>query len=160
MTKREDTAKDAVFRKYAKTSRNDIDPEKKLKPSEFYRTAQNLNIDEYPRIVEYNNMSDNTAQLHSTVRTDQPLFQSSPDVVVFEDYAPFSVQEKKLYFRNNDSVSHLMSGTSCIGVVLKMNNLISDFMRVKLETFISFPFHRETMVIEDPDICLHAASDL
>ena len=115
MTKREETAKDAVFRKYAKASRNDIDPEKKLKPSEFYKSAQNLNIDEYPRIVEYNNMSDNTAQLNSTVRTDQPLFQSSPKVVVFEDYAPFSVQEKKLFFRNNDSVSMQLSRASHIG---------------------------------------------
>ena len=133
MTRREETAKDAVFRKYAKTSRNDIDPEKKLKPSEFYRSAQNLNIDEYPRIVEHNNMSDNTAQLNSTVRTDQPLFQSSPKVVVFEDYAPFSVQEKKLFFRNNDSVSMYMSRTSSIDTLAVMNLFLFDFTLAKLE---------------------------
>ena len=107
-TKRDETAKDAAIRKYAKTSRNDNDPDKKMKPSEFYNSPQNLNLDDYPRIVELNNMADNTSQLQSSVKPDQPLFQAFPNVVFFEDYAPFSVHEKRLYFRNNDSVIALV----------------------------------------------------
>jgi hypothetical protein len=109
-TKRDETGKDAAIRKYAKTSRNDKDPDKKMKPSEFYNSPQNLNLDDYPRIVELNNMADNTAQLQSSVKSDQPLFQASPNVVFFEDYAPFSIHEKRLYFRNNDSVITLLRG--------------------------------------------------
>lgn len=45
------------------------------------------------------------AQTHSLVDIDQPLFQPSPKIVVFEDYAPFAVHEKKLFFRNNDGVA-------------------------------------------------------
>jgi len=55
-------------------------------------------------IVEFVNMMDNTSQIHSTVDIDQPLFQPSPNVVVFEDYAAFTQHEKKLFFRNNDAV--------------------------------------------------------
>ena len=33
------------------------------------------------------------------------MFQPSPKIVVFDDYAPFAVHEKKLFFRNNDSVA-------------------------------------------------------
>jgi hypothetical protein len=44
------------------------------------------------------------------VKSDQPLFQASPNVVFFEDYAPFSIHEKRLYFRNNDSVITLLRG--------------------------------------------------
>ena len=55
-------------------------------------------------------MADNTAQLQSSVKSDQPLFQASPNVVFFEDYAPFSIHEKRLYFRNNDSVISLLLG--------------------------------------------------
>ena len=45
------------------------------------------------------------AQIHSLVDIDVPLFQPSPKIVVFEDYAPFAVHEKKLFFRNNDGVA-------------------------------------------------------
>ena len=106
-TKREELAKDPLFRKYAKTARNDVDPDKKLRPSEFFKAPTNFFFDESSRIIELNNMADNTADIRSSVDTDQPLFQVSPKVVVFDDYAPFSVLEKKLYFRNNDSVSEI-----------------------------------------------------
>jgi hypothetical protein len=68
-SKREATelSKSTLFRKYAKTTRADIDPYKKLKPSEFKRSDHYFNLDEYPKIIELNNMADNTAQVHSTV---------------------------------------------------------------------------------------------
>jgi len=69
------------------------------------KPAVDVVADDYPMIIEFNNMQDNTTQVHSTVDNDEPLFQPSPKVLVFEDYAPFAVHEKKLYFRNNDSVS-------------------------------------------------------
>lgn len=69
------------------------------------KPAVDVVADDYPMIIEFNNMQDNTTQVHSTVDNDEPLFQPSPKVVVFEDYAPFAIHEKKLFFRNNDSVS-------------------------------------------------------
>ena len=104
-SKREETMKGSLYRKYTKTARNELDPERKLKPSEFFTTLPNLNVDGYPKIVELNNIADSTADIRSTVDTDQPLFQTSPKVVIFDSYDPFSVVEKKLFFRNNDSVS-------------------------------------------------------
>ena len=77
-----------------------------MKPSEFYGTSPNLDLDDYPKIVELNIMADSTAQLQCSVAASKPLFQSSLRALVFEDYAPFSVHEKKLFFRNNDSVSY------------------------------------------------------
>ena len=104
-SKREEIMKGSLYRKYTKTARNELDPERKLKPSEFFTTLPNLNVDGYPKIVELNNIADSTADIRSTVDTDQPLFQTSPKVVIFDSYDPFSVVEKKLFFRNNDSVS-------------------------------------------------------
>ena len=94
-----------VHKKYAKsTNLSWLDPSSKLKPSDLSKPSLDVVADDYPMIVEFNNMQDNTSQIHSTVDIDQPLFQPSPNVVVFEDYATFAVHEKKLYFRNNDSV--------------------------------------------------------
>ena len=76
----------------------------KLKPSDLSKSSVDVAIDDYPMIIEFNNILDNTAQVHSTVDIDQPIFQPSPKVLVFEDYAPFATHEKKLYFRKNDSV--------------------------------------------------------
>jgi hypothetical protein len=110
MTSRRDQPYKAPdIRKYNRTSRNVIDPLRKMKPSEFYETPPSLNLDDYPKIVELNIMSDSTAQLQSSVVASKPLFQSSLKAVVFEDYAPFSEHEKKLFFRNNDSVSYSSS---------------------------------------------------
>ena len=111
-TKREDPNKDPLFRKYAKIARNDFDPEKKMKPSEFFKAAPNFFLEGYPKIIELMNMADNTAEVKSTVDTDQPLFQASPKVLIFDNYAPFSVVERKLFFRNNDSVSIISSTLS------------------------------------------------
>ena len=98
-------AKNALYKKYAKTIRYDVDPNRKLRPSEFNKTTAHFNVEEYPKIVELNNMADNTAQVNSTVDMDQPLFQPSPKVIIFDDYAPFTIHEQKLYFRNNDKVA-------------------------------------------------------
>jgi hydrocephalus-inducing protein len=97
------TKKDTGFKKYSKSSAQDwIDPSAKLKPSDLSKSALDIIVDDYPMILEFNNIKDNTFQIHSNVDIDQPLFQPSPKVVIFEDYAPFAVHEKKLYFRNND----------------------------------------------------------
>ena len=93
------------YKKYSKnSSSNWLDPSSKLKPSDLSKSSVDVVMDDYPMIIEFNNIQDNTCQVHSSVDIDQPLFQPSPKVVVFEDYAPFAVHERKLYFRNNDSV--------------------------------------------------------
>lgn len=98
-------SKSTTFKKYSKTTASTwIDPSSKLKPSDLSKPAVDIVADDYPMIIEFNNIRDNTFQIHSAVDMDQPLFQPSPKVVVFEDYAPFAVHEKKLFFRNNDSV--------------------------------------------------------
>lgn len=94
-----------IYKKYAKTQESNwIDPTSKLKPSDLSKSSVDVAADDYPMIIEFNNILDNTSQVHSSVDIDQPLFQPSPKVLVFEHYAPFAVHEKKLYFRNNDSV--------------------------------------------------------
>lgn len=105
-SRRDQTNKAPNIRKYNRTSRNVIDPLRKMKPSEFYETPPSLNLDDYPKIVELNIIPESTAQLQSSVVASKPLFQSSLKAVVFENYAPFSEHEKKLFFRNNDSVGY------------------------------------------------------
>eukprot|EP00937_MAST-01D_sp_MAST-1D-sp2_P000047 g47.t1 len=58
-----------------------------------------------PRIIEFLDLGRNTAQIHSTVDVDQPLFQPFPLQLVFDEYTPCGVHQKTLYFRNNDSVA-------------------------------------------------------
>ena len=123
-SKREETMKGSLYRKYTKTARNELDPERKLKPSEFFTTLPNLNVDGYPKIVELNNIADSTADIRSTVDTDQPLFQTSPKVVIFDSYDPFSVVEKKLFFRNNDSVS---KGAAPFNLLFRKNILLPHY---------------------------------
>jgi len=95
-----------MYKKYSKLiSTNWLDPSSKLKPSDLCKSSVDVVADDYPKIIEFNNIQDNTCQVHSNVDIDQPLFQPSPKVVVFEDYAPFAIHEKKLFFRNNDSVA-------------------------------------------------------
>lgn len=80
------------------------DPTTRLKPSELSKPVIDIVADDYPMIIEFNNIKDNTCNVSSTVDIDQPIFQPSPKILVFENYAPFAVHEKKIYFRNNDSV--------------------------------------------------------
>ena len=95
-----------LYKKYTKSATSTFDPCVKLRPSDLCSTSSlNIAVNDYPKIVEFNNIADNTAQVRSSVDIDHPLFQPSPNVLVFEDYSAFSVQEKKLFFRNNDSVS-------------------------------------------------------
>eukprot|EP01041_Mallomonas_annulata_P003640 gene3640-7257_t len=77
----------------------------KMKPSELLKqTVMDVDIGDYPMIVEFVNIQDNSTQVHSSVDIDHPLFQPSPVVVVFEGYAPFVTHDQKLFFRNNDRV--------------------------------------------------------
>jgi len=93
------------YKKYAKNVTLPVnDPSNRLKPSDLSRPVVDIVIDDYPLIVEFNNIKDNSCQATCTVDVDQPIFQPSPKVLIFEDYAPFAVHEKKIYFRNNDSV--------------------------------------------------------
>ena len=91
--------------KYQKNKTSWVNPNTKLKPSELMnQTLLEIVAEDYPLIVELISMNDNTSQLHSSVDIDEPLFRPSPTVLVFEDYAPFAVHEKKLFFRNSDKV--------------------------------------------------------
>lgn len=95
------------YMKYQKRATSWANPSMKLKPSELMnQTLLEVVAEDYPLIVEFTNMKDNTSQLHSVVDIDEPLFQPSPSVMIFEDYAPFAVHEKKLFFRNSDKVRH------------------------------------------------------
>ena len=94
-----------IYMKYANTvSQSWLDPIAKLKPSDLVKPSIDINADDYPMIIEFNNMADNTTYVHSVVDIDQPLFQPSPKIVLFEEYGPFTIVEKKIYFRNKDSV--------------------------------------------------------
>ena len=82
-----------------------IDPNARIKPSELLKmSAVDVVAEDYPMIVEFVNIQDHTTQIHSSVDVDQPLFQPFPVVLIFEDYAPFAIHERKLFFRNNDKV--------------------------------------------------------
>jgi hypothetical protein len=92
--------------KYQKNMSGWVNPSSKLKPSELMsQTVLEVVAEDYPMIIEFINMKDNSAQVHSVVDIDVPLFQPSPTVMIFEDYAPFAVHEKKLFFRNSDKVN-------------------------------------------------------
>ena len=103
--------------KYANTvSQSWLDPTAKLKPSDLVKPSIDVNADDYPMIIEFNKMADNTTYVHSVVDIDQPLFQPSPKIVLFEEYGPFTIVEKKIYFRNKDSVRlsvYLIVSISC-----------------------------------------------
>ena len=110
MTHKLSKATAPIYQKYSKASSMAyIDPSTKLKPSDLSKPALDIIADDYPLIIEFNNIKDNTHHIHSIVDIDQPLFQPSPKIVLFEDYTPFAIQEKKLFFRNNDSVSTLIN---------------------------------------------------
>ena len=100
------TEKVPVYMKYANTvSQNWIDPNAKLKPSDLVKPSIDVLPDDYPMIIEFNKMADNPSYVPSVVDIDQPLFQPAPKIVVFEEYGPFTIVEKKIYFRNKDAVS-------------------------------------------------------
>ena len=44
------------------------------------------------------NIKDITSQIHSIVDIDKPIFSPSPNALIFEDYSPFAIHEKKLFF--------------------------------------------------------------
>lgn len=107
-TSKSATATIPVYMKYANSvSQSWLDPQSKLRPSDLDKPSIDVSIDDYPMIIEFNKMSDNTSNIHSTVDVDQPLFQPAPKIVLFEEYDPFTIVEKKIYFRNKDSVRTL-----------------------------------------------------
>lgn len=78
----------------------------KLKPSEMLsQCIIDVSVNEYPKIIEFLNIQDNSSQVHCAVDVDRPIFWPSPSVLVFEDYTPFAIHEKKIFFRNNDKVA-------------------------------------------------------
>jgi hypothetical protein len=105
------TVKQPIYLKYAKTAAQDwLDPGVKLRPSDLCKPSLDVNPDEYPLITQFNNIMDTTVQVHCDVDIDQPIFQPAPKIVVFEDYEPFTIVKKKLFFRNIDTVSESVPG--------------------------------------------------
>lgn len=95
-----------IYKKYAKNAETSwLDPTTKLKPSDLSKPSLDVNPEDYPLITQFNNIMDNTIQSHCSVDIDQPIFEPSPKIVVFEDYEPFTIVKKKLFFRNKDAVS-------------------------------------------------------
>jgi hypothetical protein len=94
-----------VYMKYAKTAATSwLDPSTKLKPSDLSKPSLDVNPEDYPLITQFNNIMDNSVHAHCTVDIDQPLLQPSPKIVVVEDYEPFTLLKKKVFFRNVDAV--------------------------------------------------------
>jgi len=83
--------------------------EVRLKPSELIEElcngAKGPTKHAPPRIIEFLNLEDNTAQVNSIVDVDEPLFQPFPMNLSFEEYEPFATVEKLLFMRNNDNVA-------------------------------------------------------
>ena len=53
-----------IYKKYAKTAENNwLDPSSRLKPSDLSKPALNLVADDYPMIIEFNNIQDNTGNI-------------------------------------------------------------------------------------------------
>ena len=94
-----------IYKKYNKITNYSRDINVKLKPSDMAKSSINISGEDYPMIIEFVNILENTSQIHSTVDIDQPLFEPSPNIVIFENYAPFAIHEKKIFFRNKDSVN-------------------------------------------------------
>ena len=68
----------SLYKKYAKSSEASwIDPMSKLKPSDLSKSSVDVAIDDYPMIIEFNNILDNTAQVHSTVDIDHDVGRST-----------------------------------------------------------------------------------
>ena len=107
-----------TYKKYAKNVEMTWnDPSTRLKPSELSKPVIDIVADDYPMIIEFNNMKDTTSNYSSTVDIDQPIFQPSPKILVFEGYEPFALHEKRIFFRNNDSVSPIVCYSShCIAI--------------------------------------------
>jgi len=94
--------------KYAKSaSQSWLDQAVKLKPSDLSKPSLDVNPDDYPLITKFNNIADCSNHTHSIVEIDMPLFQPAPKIVIFENYQPFAVVKKRIFFRNKDSVSLL-----------------------------------------------------
>lgn len=92
-----------------------MNPSVKLRPSELLtQSLVDVAMEDYPMIIDFVNIKDNSSQVHCAVDIDKPLFQPNPVVVVFEDYAPFAIHEKKLLFRNNDKVCLIQHFTRLI----------------------------------------------
>jgi hypothetical protein len=88
-----------------RSQKKNNDTNYRIKPSEFLkRTSIDVDLDDYPMIVGFVNIQDNSNQIHTSVDIDRPLFHPSPVVVIFDGYKPFNTIERKLFFRNNDKV--------------------------------------------------------
>eukprot|EP00605_Chrysophyceae_sp_TOSAG23-4_P000636 GSChrysophyteH1.ASY1.ANO1.717.1 assembled CDS len=129
-----------VFQKYNdKATQNWLDPSAKLKPSDLEKPSLNVSADDYPLIIEFCNLQDNSSQIHSTVEIDRPLFKPAPKVVIFEDYAPFATHEKKLFFRNNDSVARLRDYSWDLVCCTEREKFIVPIRAIGMRPRVTFP---------------------
>lgn len=110
-----------IYMKYSDSvSQSWLNPASRLKPSDLVKPSIDVVVEDYPMIIEFNNMPDNTSQVHSVVDIDQPLFQPSPKIAVFEEYQPFTVVEKKLFFRNKDAVCKNNEKIDCLQLLISL----------------------------------------
>jgi hypothetical protein len=78
---------------------------RQMRPSQFFSKYIDLLSSDSPKIVENVDFQKNTFDSSSVVAESQPLFEVSPSILVFQDFRAFDIQEKKIYFRNNDLVT-------------------------------------------------------
>ena len=97
-TNKKTDAKLPVYKKYAKGTSTYLDPNTKLKPSDLSQSVVNVVADDYPMIIEFVNMLDNTSQVKSAVDIDLPLFQVSPTVIVLKIMHHLLFMRKKSFF--------------------------------------------------------------
>ncbi len=55
-----------------------------------------------PKIIQYQNLADHSANTYSKVNIDEPLFQPIPSLLQFNDYEPLQIKEQKFRLRNKD----------------------------------------------------------
>lgn len=94
--------------KYSKTlTKHEIwhNRKNKLTPSQFQKSFLSIVSDKDPKIVESLDLRSSTHETKSMVSTEEPIFQPSPRVLVFQEWQAFSIIEKKIFFRNNDKVA-------------------------------------------------------
>jgi len=69
----------------------------KLKPSDLMKQQTNGLISEdlnkKCKIIQYQNLADNSANTCSKVNIDEPLFQPIPSLLQFNDYEPLQIKE-------------------------------------------------------------------
>lgn len=98
-----------LYKKYILNSTQEqewLDPDAHLTPEDLLaKPFLNINPHNYPYIKKHYNLLDNNFQNFCNVSIDSPIFFPSPKILLFTNYEPYVAVTKKLYFRNQDTVS-------------------------------------------------------